>query len=138
MIGLLDYEVTESINPAKILPENYNRYIGDGNGLPIITLNQNEQVYLSQMLSTDANMIWNATATNADWKAFGGEICKGDSGNPAFLLIGNEPILLYCLRNGGPGLGPSVFHHRHEIQKVMDELCPGYKLQSFDFSTVMR
>ena len=56
----------------------------------------------------------------------------------AFLLIGNEPILLYCLHTGGVGHGPSVFHHRKEIQQAMDELCPGYKLEAFDFGALKR
>ena len=137
MIGLLDYEVTPSIHPAKILPDDYAKYIGDGKGLPIVTFNQREQAYLSQLggISTNATAgyVSNSAATNDAWKAFGGKIIGGDSGNPAFLLIGNEPILLYCLFSGGLGHGPSVFHHRREIQAVMDELCPGYKLEVFDF-----
>lgn len=58
----------------------------------------------------------------------------GDSGNPAFLLIGNERVLLYCLTSGGCGCGPLLHIRRKEIQKTMDELCPGYTLECFDFS----
>ena len=141
MLGLLDYEVTPNIRPAKILPDDYAKYIGDGKGLPIVTFNQREQVFLSRLdgISTNANLrlVSNVTATNQPWKALGGKIVGGDSGNPAFLLIGNEPILLYCLFSGGAGLGPSVFHFRKEIQTAMDELCPGYKLESFDFSKAL-
>lgn len=140
MLGLLDYEVTPNIHPAKILPEDYARYIGDGKGLPIVTFNQSEQVFLSRLggISTNKNFrhVSNVSATNQQWKALGGKIIVGDSGNPAFLLIGNEPILLYCLFSGGAGLGPSVFHFRKEIQEAMDELCPGYKLEEFDFTKV--
>ena len=60
----------------------------------------------------------------------------GDSSNPAFLLIGNEPILLYCLQIGDVGHGPEIHRYRREIQAAMDDLCPGYKLEAFDFSTV--
>ena len=136
MIGLLDYEVTPNIHPAKILPEDYAKHIGDGKGLPIVTFNQHEQMFLSQMTDINTNFLMNAAATNASWKTLGGKIVSGDSGNPAFLLIGNEPILLYCLLSGGAGYGPSVFHRRKEVQKAMDELCPGYKLEAFDFSQV--
>ena len=142
MIGLLDYEVTPDIRPAKILPDDYAKYIGDGKGLPIVTFNQREQAYLSQLcgISTNATAgyVSNSAATNDAWKAFGGKIIGGDSGNPAFLLIGNEPILLYCLFSGGLGHGPSVFHRRREIQAAMDELCPGYKLEPFDFGKIVR
>ena len=142
MLGLLDYEVTPNIHPAKILPEDYARYIGDGKGLPIVTFNQREQVLLSRLggISTNKNFrhVSNVSATNQQWKALGGKLVGGDSGNPAFLLIGNEPILLYCLFSGGAGLGPSVFHFRKEIQEAMEELCPGYALEEFDFAALER
>ena len=136
MIGLLDYEVTPDIHPAKILPDDFARHIGDGKGLPVVTFNQREQAFLSECRGMTTNSILNAASTNAAWKALGGKIVTGDSGNPAFLLIGNEPILLYCLLSGGIGHGPAIHRYRREIQKAMDELRPGYKLECFDFSKV--
>lgn len=134
MIGALDYEVTPNIHPAKILPDDFAKYIGDGKGLPIVTFNQREQAYLSQLNCITSNHVSNVSATNGNWKALGGKIIVGDSGNPAFLLIGNEPILLYCLHTGGVGHGPPIHYYRREIQAAMDELFPGYKLEAFDFA----
>ena len=136
MIASLDYEVTPNIHPAKILPEDFAKHFGDGNGLPIVTFNQKEQVFLSEVKSMTTNFLSNVPSTNATRKALGGKIVVGDSGNPAFLLIGNEAILLYCLQTGGVGYGPLIFQYRKEIQKAMDELCPGYKLETFDFEKV--
>ena len=62
----------------------------------------------------------------------------GDSGNPAFLIVDNQPILLYCLFRGGYGSGPALHLYRREIQAAMDELCPGYTLETFDFASVGR
>lgn len=135
-LGLLDYEVTPSIHPAKILPEDFAKHIGDGTGLPIVTFNQREKVFLSECRGITSNSVSNVASANPSWEALGGKIVVGDSGNPAFLLVGNEPILLYCLLSGGPGHGPSVFRYRKEVQKAMDELCPGYKLETFDFEKV--
>ena len=136
MIGSLDYEVTPSIHPAKILPDDFAKYIGDGKGLPIVTFTQHEKALLSECHGITTNTVMNGQSTNALWKTLGGNIVVGDSGNPAFLLIGNQPIMLYCLLSGGVGHGPSVFAHRKEIQAAMDELCPGYQLEPFDFSKV--
>lgn len=136
MIGALDYEVTPNIHPAKILPDGFTEHLGKGVGLPIVTFNQREFVYLSECRGMSAVKIVNGETRNAKWKAIGGGIVTGDSGNPAFLLIGNEPILLYCLQSGGVGQGSSIYRYRREIQQVMDELCPGYKLETFDFSDV--
>lgn len=137
MIGLLDYEVTPNIHPAKILPQDYTRHIGDGRGLPIVTFNQHEQAVLSEVRCIRTNGVANVAATRPDWRKFGGMMVTGDSGNPAFLLIGNEPILLYCLLSGGVGHGPPIHYYRHEIQQAMDELCPGYKLEAFDFARLI-
>ena len=136
-IGSLDYEVTPSIHPAKILPEDYAKHIGDGKGLPIVTFNQHEEALLSECRGVTSNSVSNVASTNVAWKALGGKIVTGDSGNPAFLLIGKEPILLYCLHTGGVGHGPAIHRYRREIQKAMDELCPGYKLEEFDFSSIV-
>lgn len=135
-IGSLDYEVTPSIHPAKILPDDFARYVGDGKGLPIVTFTQREKAFLSECRGMTTNMVMNGLSTNAVWKAIGGNIVVGDSGNPAFLLVGHQPVLLYCLLSGGVGHGPSIFAHRKEIQKAMDDLCPGYKLETFDFGKV--
>ena len=135
-IGLLDYEVTPNIHPAKILPEDFPQHVGSATGLPLVTFNQSEKAFLAELRLMRTNLLFNAVSTNASWKAFGGKIVTGDSGNPAFLLIGNEPILLYCLFSGGVGHGPQVFEYRREIQKAMDELCPGYRLEEFDFKKV--
>ena len=133
-IGLLDYEVTPNIHPAKILPEDYEKYIGDGKGLPVVTFNQKEQAFLSELKSVTTKSVSGVASTNSSWRALGGKIIVGDSGDPAFLLIGSEPILLYCLHTGGVGHGPAIHSYRREVQKAMDELCPGYKLEEFDFS----
>ena len=136
MVASLNAELTPNIKPAKILPEDYEKYIGDGKGLPIVTFNQREQVFLSQANSICSNHVWHAAAKNVSWKALSGKIVGGDSGDPAFLLIGDEPILLYCLHYGGFGSGPPLHHYRKEIQKAMDDLCPGYKLEMFNFRKV--
>lgn len=140
MIGLLDYEVTPNIHPAKILPEDYAKHIGDGEGLPVATFNQREEVFLTSLKAISTNEVARGQGCypSADGvqAALRKPIVGGDSGNPAFLLIGNEPILLYCLRSGGCGSGPAIHHYRREIQKAMDDLCPGYKLETFDFRKV--
>ena len=135
-IGSLDYEVSPNIHPAKILPEDFAKWIGNGKGLPIVTFNQQEQVLLSECRGITSNGVANAASANVAWKGLGGKIVTGDSGNPAFLLIGDQAILVYCLLSGGVGHGPAIHSYRREIQEAMDELCPGYTLEVFDFEQV--
>ena len=138
MIGLLNAELTPNIHPAKILPPDYEKYIGDGGGIPVVTFNQHENAFLTYMtmIFTDpkVRMLCGREPADPKQKLFRRQIIVGDSGDPAFLLIGNHPILLYCLYGGGCGSGHALHRKRYQIQTAMDELCPGYRLESFDFS----
>jgi len=138
MIGLLDYELTPDVNPAKVLPEGFEKWLKDGTKWPIVTFDQHERVTLSEMTfqwveKRKRMLTSNLRPTDPLWKKFNFAIVGGDSGNPAFLLYKGHPILFYCLSTGGAGCGPFVHQHRPGMQKVMDELCPGYKLECFDF-----
>lgn len=140
VVGALDYEVTPNVHPAKILPLDYEKWIGNGKGLPTVTLTQREQAYVNDLGAIQTNAAIRAITSRVpldDLRAkFSGKLITGDSGNPAFLVVGNEPILLYCVTMGGPGTGTAIHRNREAIQQAMDELCPGYKLESFDFSKV--
>ena len=140
MIGLLNAELTPNIKPAKILPSDYEKYLGRGGGLPVVTFDQHENAYLTELtiIVTPECGRWQGSIYPKDEhrQAFRHPMVGGDSGNPAFLLIGNEPILLYCLKAGNAGGGPSIHRYRNEIQKAMDEMCPGYALEEFDFKAL--
>lgn len=144
MIGLLDYELTPNIKPAKILPPNFTNYIGTAKGMPVITFNQNEEAILSSAASLPDSRRYShwfsEKPKDVSMAAYWKPIAKGDSGNPAFLLVNNEPILIYCLWGIGcwSGTGPAIHNFRRQIQKTMDELCPGYKLEMFDFEKVAK
>lgn len=137
MIGLLDYEVTPNIRVAKVLPSDARRHLGNGEGLPVVAFDQRERLHLYEMRPMPAEgersrIIGCRQPKNPLWRPFWNKMVVGDSGNPAFLLLGREVILLYCMWAGYGG--PAIHLYRAEIQRAMDELCPGYKLETFDFS----
>lgn len=149
LIASLTYEVTPNIHPAKILPSDYAKYIGDGVGLPVVTFNQREELVITELKGIPTNRLMKIKSKipipehmhtrhiedgpRAKYRKL---LVGGDSGNPAFLIAGNEPIILYCDVTSNASSGPPLHLYRREIQKAMDELCPGYKLETFDFSTV--
>lgn len=149
MVGLLNAEVTPDIRPTKILPPDYAKYIGDGKGLPVATFNHHEQLVVSNLLQIPTNRFMRLGSrqelsivpylirTSIVENGIRSDFCKilecGDSGNPAFLFFGNEPILLFCNTCNNAGGGPPLHLFRREIQWAMDDLCPGYKLEEFDF-----
>lgn len=147
-VGLLNAEVTPNIHPAKILPDDFETYIGSGEGLPIVTLDQYERAVVndSDQIAKDIpgkEVIFTRAGkgklpTDQQRLKFHQKMVGGDSGSPVFMIVGQEPILLFCLKFGGCGGGPAIHCRREDIQKAMDNLCPGYKLESFDFSKVVR
>lgn len=140
MIGALDYEVTPNIHPVKVFPADYEKYIGDGVGLPTVAFTQNEKAVVTEVRQIYTNETIKAFGTRQPEdslrKRFNEKIIVGDSGDPVFMIVGNEPVLLYCLSGGGGGVGPSIHRRIAEVQRVMDELCSGYKLEEFDFSKI--
>lgn len=140
MVGLLNAEVTPNIHPAKILPPNYTNYLDRLEGLPVVTLNQQERAFVSDLVEPSTNYVRDLMCYHRpdDPKRMKcrEKIRSGDSGSPVFLIMGNEPILLYCLTTSMGGYG--LHFYRSEIQKAMDELCPGYKLETFDFAALER
>jgi len=141
-IALLSSEVNPAIRNAKILPANYSDYIGSGEGLPVASFNQKEELPVMDLVELKPNLpefpnykfISSRKPRNNQRIAFHKYIQGGDSGNPVFLILNGEPVLIYTLSGPGNGSGPAVHLFRHDIQRVMDELCPGYKLEEFDFN----
>jgi len=139
MIGLLDYELTPDVQPAKVLPANYEKWIVEGVKWPVVTLSQNEEAYLTELCylrndETGKKYLFNRVPTDPSWQKLRHKVRGGDSGNPAFLLYNGKLILLYCLWSGMAGGGDWIHDHRSNIQRTMDDLCPGYRLDDFDFA----
>lgn len=139
MIGSLNVEVTPNIHPAKILPDDYSKYIGNGEGVPIGAFNQREMLLLAESEAVPTNgapfpCVSIRPPADKGKTGFRARIVTGDSGNPAFFIFGNQAVLACCLYS--PTSGPAPHLYRREIQKAMDELCPGYRLETFDFEKV--
>jgi len=142
-IGLLDYELTPDVHPAKVLPVDYNKWLTDRSKWPVVTFNQNKQLLLSELTcewnqKVKEMFLINRWTRNEQFGKLGGKIVVGDSGNPAFMIYKGHPILLYCLFLGCAGSGPQIHQFRRQIQETMDDLCPGYKLDTFDFESAQR
>lgn len=140
MIASLDAELPPTVTPAKILPANYTNFIGQVEGLPAVAMTQEEKATVWDLTPLSTNSVYDLfnflRTENPPRSQYRVKIRSGDSGSPVFLIAGREPILLYCLTTSQGGYAMHLF--RNEIQTVMDELCPGYKLEEFDFAAVGR
>lgn len=138
MVGSLNAELTPNIVPAKVLPENYAGYIGDGGGFPVVTFNQHEKAFLTYLAPLSPNprllLVKGREPSSLRQRRFRERIVVGDSGNPAFLLLDGQAVLLYTIYGDSCGSGHGLHAVRREVQAAMDALCPGYRLESFDFA----
>ena len=102
MVGSLNAELTPNIVPAKVLPENYAGYIGDGGGFPVVTFNQHEKAFLTYLAPLSPNprllLVKGREPSSLRQRQFRERIVVGDSGNPAFLLLDGQAVLLYTRR----------------------------------------
>ena len=139
-LSLLDEEVTNVVTVAKILPPDFGDFIKTGKGLPMLMLDYSEHAIVTDFAGCDSNSC-NADGIvpiSVDRSRFFEEVVIGDSGDPKFLVCGNEVILICTLLtygSGCSGFGPFTTYYARQLQNSMDELCPGYQLQVFDFSS---
>ena len=112
MIGLFDSPITNGISYAKILPDDYERYLGGGTRLPVVRLDKERKALVGdiQMISAPVDSQWKTKCSipiSSARYAFYEKLEDGDSGNPAFLILSGEPVLLTVwTRGGGPATEP--------------------------------
>ncbi len=139
VIGLLDTPITNGINYANILPDNYTQYLSCGTRLPVIRLDQEEKVLVGdvKMISTYSNYKWLSTYSipvDSFRQGFYEDLVPGDSGNPVFLVISGMPVLLTVWTGPGAGNGTSIVALKDDINSIMIELGGGYQLTPINLS----
>lgn len=131
-VGLLDSDVPESIGFAKVLPENWPQLLESSPDIPCLALDQEEKALVTSLQYIDAYAAFDAPRDQTQ-KSFFESIISGDSGNPAFMIVDNQMVLLTVWTFGYGGSGTSVAHQRDQINKMMSELGGGYQLSPADF-----
>ena len=136
-IGILDSDVpTNIISYAKVLPDNYADYIKTGKGLPCIRFDQEEKALVG-----DVEEIASAKEPLSPIRSlFYEKLIGGDSGNPMFIIINNQPVILTVWTMGGGGDGTSITKFKNDINGRMRSLdyrarnADTYQLQEIDLS----
>ena len=148
-IALLQTELNTSvIHPARILPVDFRNYIGTGKGLPVLRFDQNEGYNVCEVFSDMPTSIFYSFGTSessvatsepmSDFRqAFYNHLIDKDSGNPLFLVVGSQVVLLGAIHGGSNQVVPKVYArcfspfvtcYADVIQTAMDLLAPGYVL----------
>lgn len=121
-----------------IVPSNvWQRYLGTAGtaDIPIIYLDQEDKVGIQNV---KANAFYNNSINMSHAKGTGKRaefdepIVLGDSGNPAFAVVGSQPVLLFT--HFDAPFGPNYSTHFDLINFLMSKLGGGYQLSTLDLS----
>ena len=138
-IGVLDSDVPNSISFAKILPSGWASYFpsigvaATGATIPVLVLDQEEKALVSEWRTSGGMNIF-AQPTDPQRLQFFESIITGDSGNPAFIVVNNQLVVINTLTYGGAGAGTFVSAHIGAINNMMTSLGGGYQLTEVDLS----
>lgn len=135
-VALLDSDVPAGISYAKVLPSGYSSYLPSLSSqypIPALCLDQEEKAIVTDayLLSTMATF---RVPFDSQRLAYYEAKVSGDSGNPAFLIINDELVLITCWTFGGAGAGSNIANLHSEINSAMTSLGGGYTLTEADLS----
>mgnify|MGYP000994941326 CR=1 FL=1 len=140
-VGVLDSDVPAGIAFAKVLPGDWEDYMpspGPTRRIPALTLDQEAKALVSDLVhvadSTEHPFATFARPLDPALVQWYEDKVGGDSGQPAFLIINGEPVLLTVWTFGGGGSGTSIVRNKDAINALMTSLGGGYQLTEVDLS----
>lgn len=136
-VGLLDSDITQgdNINFCKVLPSNFENYLPHlSDGMASLTLDQEEKALITNFFVSNTSAAFSSPKDSNRLNYFESKI-SGDSGNPAFLIINDELILVTTWTFGGAGSGPNISQLHTEVNSTMASLGGGYQLSVVDLSS---
>lgn len=149
-VGLLDAEVPDNIKVAKVLPSNYEKYIGYPQDLLSISLDQEEKasvtVWEGLLNNIGTGGLYqyvyiqplnnNSLPKYIQYSAFSETSVVGDSGNPLFIIIDNDLVMIGYWHTYISG--PFLSFRYDAINTLINTLSPdeGYSLTPVDLASV--
>lgn len=144
-VGVLDEDVPPEIHFAKVLPNNWMDRLPTGvNRVPSLTLDQQEKALITDV---DSITPWRTNFIPPDINSqrylFYEPKISGDSGNPAFLIINEELVILTVWTYGGAGGGTSITYFVNDINTLIHNVdilagsVTGYTCTPIDLSSFL-
>jgi hypothetical protein len=137
-VVILDEDVPATIKAYRLLPpgESYSKLLRGSHTLITAWAKGERKVRIHAIFSVHAGLVTFVDAATLPAKFFA-PLIAGDSGNPSFLWLNNEPVLIATHTYGGSGRGPffSTPENFSKINAAMLKLskahdAKGYQLQA--------
>jgi hypothetical protein len=130
-VGRLDSPLPDRVRPYRLLPPS-DAYGVLAGCLAVVT-DQQRKAYLHEIAVIQGHALsFRYPAPSRIPPHLTKPLIKGDSGNPSFLLVGGELVLIETHTGGGPGSGPflSAPPVHAAIQAAITRLGGGHSLQA--------
>jgi len=131
-VALLDQDVPAGIAFHKVLPQDWHDHMWSTFRLPMLHLDQQEKALVRDMvtITETSDYVQHAKPTDPLRVQWWEGLVSGDSGNPAFLLVGGEAVLV--LTHHFTNSGPFYTYWFDEVNTAMTSLGGGYQLTEYD------
>lgn len=136
-IGLLDSALPDTITPAKVLPANVLDYLPSLSKLysiPALVIDREEKALVADLYQLSGSYVSFHQPVDATRLTYFEGLISGDSGNPGFLVIDDQPVLVTTWTYGGAGSGPRIHALHTEINAAMTTLGGGHQLTDVSLS----
>lgn len=129
MVGLLDEPVPSNYRPYPLPAVGTNASVLLDR--PVIVSDQHRNLFVHQIAGVGSGTIFfkhNKTESHG-WSK---NLVVGDSGNPSFLIVGNELVLVETHTTGGPGAGPYFGDPgvQQSVRQAVQKLDPAYRIRT--------
>jgi hypothetical protein len=136
VVGVLNADVPESIGFAEVLPADWLDYlpsVSRKTPIPALRLNRVESASVADFcVASGGGFGLQFPASNR--AGYYERLVSGDSGNPAFLVVDDKPVLLGLFTSGGPGGGTFLTDQIDAVNAMLTDLGGGYSLTPADLS----
>ena len=138
-VVILDANVPTTIKTYRLLPpgESYSELLRGSHALITAWAKGERKVRIHAIFSVHAGLVAFVDAATLPAKFFE-PLITGDSGNPTFLWLNNEPVLIETHTYGGSGRGPffSTPENFAKINEAMLKLSKAHKAPVHQLRTV--
>lgn len=136
IVAELDSDVPPEISYARVMPKTLLTIRpSSSTRVPVFDTDFEEKALVADLLYESDNMVHlgipSATSTR---RQFYESKIVGDSGNPVFMVIENQPVLMFMFTYGGAGAGTSVTFHYDDINNIIESWGSSYRLTDIDLS----
>ncbi|HRH26292.1 MAG TPA: cadherin domain-containing protein [Candidatus Paceibacterota bacterium] len=133
-VGILDSAVPSTIAFYPVISsDDVNNYLSASTAIPAILLDQEGKALVHNINHIGTNTTYHETVISFPRGRFSETIVGGDSGNPGFIVVGDELVLNFTHYTDLNG--PAIGHYISEINSAMTSLGGGeYQVSTFDLS----